>query len=82
MTYTIHDFIGNIGVLLILLSYLLLQFNKIKSETLRYSVMNGVGASLVVYSLYFDFNLSSLIVEGFWLLISIAGVIRYFLRKK
>lgn len=82
MTYTIHDFIGNVGVSLILLSYLLLQFNKIKSDTLLYSIVNGIGAALVIYSLYYDFNLSSLIVEGFWLLISITGIVRYYLRKK
>ena len=81
MSYSIYDFAGNIGVSLILAAYLLIQLNKLSGQDLIYSVMNGVGASLVLFSLYYDFNLSSVIVEGFWLIISLVGIIRYFIKK-
>lgn len=76
MNYTWYDLIGNIGVALILIAYLLLQLKRIKSEQLLYSLMNGIGAILIIISLYFDFNLSAFIIEFFWLLISIFGIFK------
>ena len=74
MTYSWYDFIGNVGVLLILLSYLLLQMKKIKSQSMYYSLMNAAGALLILVSLYYNFNLSAFVMEIFWLLISLYGL--------
>ena len=63
MTYSWYDFLGNVGVLLILLSYLLLQMKKIKSQSMYYSLMNAAGALLILVSLYFNFNLSAFVME-------------------
>lgn len=70
-----HDIIGTIGVLLIVSAYLLLQLRRIRPQELRYSLANAAGATLVLYSLWFDFNASAAFVEGFWLLISLYGVV-------
>lgn len=82
MKYTWHDFAGNVGVALILSAYLLLQIGKLRSTDLSYSLMNGAGASLVIVSLVFDFNLSAFVIEAFWVMISLIGIIRYFTVKK
>ncbi len=74
MTYSWYDFLGNVGVLLILLSYLLLQMKKIKSQSMYYSLMNAAGALLILVSLYYNFNLSAFVMEIFWLLISLYGL--------
>ena len=76
MTYGWPDFIGNVGVIVILLSYFLLQFDKIDPKSLSYSVLNALGALLICVSLYFNFNLSSFIIEIFWLAISLFGIYR------
>ncbi len=76
MSYSWHDFVGNLGVFLILLSYFLLQLDKIDPKSLGYSVLNAVGAVLICFSLYFDFNLSSFVIEIFWLAISLFGIYR------
>jgi hypothetical protein len=81
MQYTFYDFVGNIGTLIIIGTYLLLQFGKIKSETLIYSLLNATGAGLILVSLVYSFNFSAFIVEFFWLLISLFGIGRYFLKK-
>jgi hypothetical protein len=81
MQYTFYDFVGIIGTLVIIGTYLLLQFGKIKSETLAYSLLNAIGAGLILISLVYSFNFSAFIVEFFWLLISLFGIGRYFLRK-
>ena len=81
MSYGVLDLIGNIGVVILIVTFLMLQLNKIPSDGLAYSVLNAVGASLIVVSLLFDFNLSALLMEVFWVLISFVGIYRYFRLK-
>ncbi len=71
-----HQWLGIVGMIFILGAYSLLQTDRLSSRDLSYSVMNAVGALLLVVSLLFDFNLSALIVEGFWAIISVVGIIR------
>jgi hypothetical protein len=78
MNYGILDFVGNIGVVVLVITYLMLQLSKLSSDGLAYSVLNAVGAGLIVVSLLFNFNLSALVIEVFWVLISLVGVYRYF----
>ena len=82
MTYSIYDVLGNIGVFLIILTYFLLQIRKLSSESLLYSALNALGASLIIVSLLFDFNLSAFIVETFWVIISVIGIGKYYLHRK
>lgn len=78
MSYGPLDFIGNVGVIVLMITYLMLQLNKLRSDGLAYSVLNAVGASFIVVSLVYDFNLSALLMEVFWVLISFVGIFRYF----
>lgn len=82
MKVTLYDFIGSVGVATIIITYVLLQTGKIKSESLAYSVLNGLGAGAIVFSLIFDFNFSAFIVESLWVLISLYGIGKYFLKSK
>jgi hypothetical protein len=61
---------------MMVLAYLLLQMGKLRVNA-TYSLINAVGAGLVVFSLLYSFNLSAFLVEGFWLLISLFGLIKY-----
>ena len=76
MNYTIYDFIGNVGAGLIILMYLLQAMRKIRASQLSYSLWNAIGAALIAFSLCFNFNLSAFIIEFFWLLISLYGIIQ------
>ena len=82
MTYAWYDIIGTVGVAVIILTYILLQLGRIRSEQLVYSLLNAVGALLILVSLYFSFNFPSFIVEFFWLLISLFGIGKYLRRKR
>lgn len=82
MTYEWHDFVGNLGVLCILGTYLALQLGRMQSTGYRYSAINGLGAVLIMVSLSYDFNLSSFIIEIFWLLISVVGITRRYLSDR
>ena len=81
MGFAWYDILGTLGVAIIILTYAMLQIGRIRSEQAAYSLLNAVGASLILVSLYFDFNFPSVIVEFFWLLISLFGIGKYFLRR-
>ncbi|MBA2495211.1 MAG: hypothetical protein H0V31_11015 [Acidobacteria bacterium] len=78
MRYAWYDFLGSIGVGVIIFTYILLQLEKLRSESLIYSLFNALGASLILISLIYSFNFSAFIVEFFWVLISLYGISKYF----
>ncbi|HEX8565970.1 MAG TPA: hypothetical protein VF648_09900 [Pyrinomonadaceae bacterium] len=81
MQYAWYDFVGTIGTALIILTYILLQTERIKSNSLIYSLLNAAGAATIIVSLLFSFNFSAFMVEFFWLLISLFGIVKFFLQK-
>jgi len=81
MTYAWSDILGTLGVAIIILTYVLLQLGRVKSEQLAYSLLNAAGAACILVSLYYSFNFPSFVVEFFWLLISLFGIGKYLLRK-
>ena len=78
MNYGLLDLVGNIGVVVLMIAYLMLQLNRLSSSGLAYSLLNAIGASLIVVSLLVNFNLSAFVMEVFWVLISLVGIYRYF----
>ncbi len=82
MTCTLCDYVGFIGDGIIIVTYVLLQAQKVHSEDLTYSVLNAVGASMIIVSLIFKFNFAAFIVEFFWVLVSLYGVGKYVVHSK
>lgn len=80
MNYTWVDAVGNVGVLLVLGAYLGLQLGRLNIRGAAYSAFNAVGAVLLLVSLTVNFNLSSVVIEIFWLAISLIGLWRYWRR--
>ena len=81
MNYSLLDFVGNVGVLVLMVAYLLLQINKLQNGLL-YSSLNALGAGMVVVSLLGNFNLSAFLIEVFWILISFLGILKHFKTKQ
>lgn len=77
-----YDILGTIGVALIVLTYVMLQIGRVRSDQLVYSVLNAVGASLILVSLYHNFNFPAFVVEFFWLLISLFGIGKYIFQRR
>ncbi|MBP7284177.1 MAG: hypothetical protein KBA66_21510 [Leptospiraceae bacterium] len=82
MMMQISDEVGIIGVIFILISYILLQLEKIDSKSITYSIINLIGAVLILFSLFYSWNLASVIIEIFWILISIFGIVKHFFVKR
>ncbi len=78
MSYSLYDLVGNVGVFFIIIAYLLLQLKKISSNDIKFSIMNLVGAALVIISLIQNFNMSAFVIEVFWVGISLVGILRKF----
>lgn len=70
------DTIGFIGVFSILIAYFLLQINRLSSTGLGYSLINLLGASMILVSLAYHWNLPAVVMEGAWALISFYGIVK------
>jgi len=79
---SITDIIGLTGVALLVVTYALLQLDKIDPKGFWYSFNNLLVAILVTVSLIYTPNIASIVIEVFWFLISLYGVIMYFKRKQ
>ena len=78
----IPDLIGLTGVALLIITYALLQFDRIDPKGFWYSFNNLIVAILVTVSLVYTPNLASLVIEFFWFIISLYGIVAYLRRKK
>ena len=78
---SIPDFVGLSGVALLVITYALLQLDRIDPKGFWYSFNNLLVAILVTVSLIYTPNLASIVIEIFWFLISLYGVVQYFRRN-
>lgn len=70
------DFIGLMGVILMLYAYGRIQFKREYAKQMRYSVINLIGSGCLVFSLWQKWNMASFTGNMIWVLISIYGIFR------
>jgi hypothetical protein len=72
-----YDVIGIAGVSSYLMSYLLLQFGKCDAQKgYTYTLLNIVGAILVLISLKNSYNMPSAVSQVVWIFLSFYGLLR------
>ncbi|MGC4020427.1 MAG: hypothetical protein QM734_00020 [Cyclobacteriaceae bacterium] len=77
----IVDIIGWIGALEVLLAYSLNSYQKIKSDSIYFQLLNLTGGILlVIYTLYLDAKASAAI-NVVWVIIAAIALFRMFLKK-
>jgi len=81
VNFACYDILGFIGMATIVITYFLLQLGRITSEQPVYSALNAVGALLILVSLWYAFSFPSVVVETFWLLISLFGIAKWLKTK-
>jgi len=81
--YTLHwsDIVGNMGVLLLVVTYLLLQADKIDAKGFWYSFNNCGVAILLFVNLYYKPIIANITLEVFWLAISLYGLHKWRRRR-
>lgn len=72
----ISNSVGMIGVIIILIAYFLISAGYWSSESFLFQALNFFGAWLILFSLYFHWNLSSVVIEVAWVAISAYGMYR------
>ncbi|MBY0534043.1 MAG: hypothetical protein K2P31_03655 [Rickettsiaceae bacterium] len=81
--YFVSDFVGLIGVFLVVSSFFLLQAEKFTPSSWGYLLFNLFGALMLLFSLCHTWNLASVIIECLWLSITTYEIIKFkILRKK
>jgi len=78
----IPSIVGMVGAAMILLAYLLLQMGRMTTEGLWYTVVNLVGSLMILFSLFFDFNLPALFIEVVWISVSVVALVRLFMKRR
>ncbi|WP_051927533.1 CBU_0592 family membrane protein [Ruegeria halocynthiae] len=76
-TLTLADAIGSFGALVVVSAYFATQMRMMNSDDLAFPVLNLAGSVLIVYSLLENFNLASMLIESFWVLISLMGIVQF-----
>ena len=76
MPIALYDLAGLLGALVIMAAYFANQQRWLLSDDWRFPAANLVGSSLILVSLWFDWNLPSFVIELAWALVSILGVVR------
>lgn len=69
------------GVLLILIAYAGATTGRLDARKGPALLLNLAGALLILWSLYFDFNVSAVLMEGAWALVALVGLARLVLEK-
>lgn len=71
--------LGFLGMICIVLAYYKVTSPKgWSADSIKFNVVNLVGAVLLIISLCFHFNLGSFMIEIFWIIIAVRALCRQF----
>lgn len=76
MTYT--DWIGTLGVSILLSAFFLNLFNKLSKHKPYYEILNISGAAIACYASVLLNYIPFIILEASWALVSIIGLIKFY----
>lgn len=74
--------VGLFGVGIILIAYFLLSVGRWSADSIKFQLINFFGAWLILFSLYFHWNLASVVIEIAWAIISLIGIFRIYKKKR
>ena len=70
------DLVGSVGTLIVVAAYFATQMRYLNSDELLFPIANLGGSLLISFSLIFNFNLASALMELFWIAISVVGIVQ------
>lgn len=79
--FTAAEWVGILGVGLYVGNYTLITLNHGRIGTLWYFAMNGAAACCVLYSLTDAFNIASLLIQLFYVVLSLIGMLATLRRR-
>lgn len=78
----IFEWVGYFGIAFYIGSYVALQTGAIPGVGYSYAMLNLIGASLVLISLTFSFNMPIALIQVLWITVSLIGILRIFLIRR
>lgn len=79
---TLTDWIGSVGVTMLLVAFFLNLYNRIPKEGYAYLLLNVFGAALACAASLMLHYLPFVILEGCWTLVSLVSLIRFMSQSK
>lgn len=76
MTPSIYDIAGFVGAAIIVVAYFAVQQRWLGALDWRFPAANMLGSLLILVSLWFEWNFPSVVIEIFWVMISLMGLVR------
>ena len=73
---------GVFGVLLMLVAYAGIHFDRLDPKKVAALLMNLTGSSLVLLSMLHAFNLSAFLMEAAWAVIAVFGLVRLVVKSR
>jgi hypothetical protein len=78
VSFTTADWIGTIGVTLLLIAFGLSLLNKISQKSMTYILLNCIGALLACIASVLIRYAPFVILEGVWTIVSLVALVNYF----
>jgi hypothetical protein len=75
------DWIGSIGVAILLIAYVLILINKVSKNGMAYLLMNFFGSALAAIASYLIRYTPFIILEIAWMLASLFGIWKFYKEK-
>lgn len=75
------DWIGTIGVAMILLAYLLNVFKKLRTDQVSFILLNLIGASMACIASALINYIPFIILEAVWTFVSLIALLKYFIKN-
>lgn len=76
MLLYIAQFIGLTGAAMVLYAYFMISQRKWSEQQKIYHITNIVGAGCILFSLAFNFNIAAFVIQIFWIIIGVLGLIK------
>ena len=73
---TASEWVGSLGVVLLLLAFALNLFGRLSRESRRYQGLNALGATLACYASWRIDFLPFVVLEGVWALVALTALLR------
>ena len=79
---TFIDWLGALGSLMIAGAYLAVSMNWVRADRAAFNLLNLLGASFILFSLYERPNLGAIMIEVLWVCIAVFALSRIWFRKR
>ena len=77
MAFDLYTFIGFVGALVVVVAYWANQADRLPSDNWKFPAANLGGSILILLSLFHAWNWPSVVIEIFWSVISLYGLVRH-----